>query len=192
MFQMQRKLDCCSKRLRLSCKVAALVRGGVHKRQGSSAHHTRTLDFCADRKNQPSFCGILCAIKRVFQTANCRAVRRRIACPSVRSKSAMSLSVFFISLRDRLLCTDLVDLLSRQVWHSRSVAAGGKAPLRTTELASNLPACTRSLLLQLCSVKRGREACRRAATLVSRETTELPERSLVTPYRAHSVPKSES
>lgn len=52
------------------------------------------------------------------------------------------------------------------------------APLKTGVLISELLACTRLLLLQLCSLEYGLGACGSAAVLVSTETRELFARSL--------------
>lgn len=63
---------------------------------------------------------------------------------------------------------------------------------KNSALASKPLACTKSLPLHLCSLKKALDACSKPATLVSRETREPPGRSLAMFCGTDMVVKSES
>lgn len=97
------------------------------------------------------------------------------------SKSAMSSTVVFLSLTDSLPWTEFLYFLNPQ-----TLMTSWTFPSKTGALASKLLALRLQLRGPKCSVY----SCSRAATIVSRETEELPGRSLVVFCESCIVTKS--
>lgn len=91
-----------------------MMRGVIHNVKGAALTIDVTLNVDADEEDKPSFRVDLCALRRVCQTASYWVVYTRIACPLGRGKFAMSSAVLFISLRDRLSCTEFLDFFTRR------------------------------------------------------------------------------
>lgn len=85
----------------------------------------------------------------------------------------MSSAVFIVSLKKTLSCAELLDCLSPRILYGELVKKSLAGPPKTGALASMLSACTRSLFLQLCSLRYRLVACSRAAKLMLVQTRAL-------------------
>lgn len=157
-----------------------MVQGSLTNVKGAALTRLGCFDVDADDEDKTSFCLHLCARRRVSQTSDCWAMQKRLACSPGESKSGMSSTVFFMSLRDRLSCADFLDFFSRRTMYCRLVKTTSTVLSTTDAHGSKLLTRIRSLLLQLCTLKHAVKARSRAATLVSKDTKELLGRFLVT------------
>lgn len=119
-------------------------------------------------------------------------MRKRFARSFGLSNSAVSSTVLFISVTDTTSCAEFSNFFTRRTLYGWSVWLSWTLPLKSSALASKLLARARPLLMQLCSLVYGLDACSRAAALVSRKIHEVPGRSLVMFCEAYTVAKSES
>lgn len=87
-----------------------------------------SLDADADEKDGQPSCVALCAQNRLCQIASCWTLQNRLACRPGRSKSAISFTLFSMSLTDRFLCAELLEFLKGRAWYRGSVRKRWIAP----------------------------------------------------------------
>lgn len=120
-LHVQRKLDCCSKDTRRARRAVARCEGLSTIQKEAALTINVLLEVDADDEEKPSSCLHLCAQYATCRTARFKAVQEIIVCSSGRSNSALSSAVFFMSLRNRLSCSELSDFRNRRTLQGGSL-----------------------------------------------------------------------